>query len=631
MATPVRVRLVPLLWFLFGLFVNTLVLCTSSRLPHGVTVRLPSLTPPAQLDGLKPFASGSFLSTAARPRSASLTFASPEDSGAPYGLLPTVRHRSQSLGSGRQAPSGVWSRNGEAPNLEQPQQQQQAQEEQAQQQKRRRGRLHRLRKALKRLGGTAKEKLRRLWQSIKRGASRAKRAARQAAIHVYKKLPRLRKTRKAPEGAEVIATSGLAGAGLASAAPHLGPGEEIPEEVKTLEEEEVSTPVSPGASTTSTATEETAAPSTPEEPYRSEEAEEWFEARTPEQAEEESEEWHDAVSPEEMERVLVRARESEQMRREEKVQVSEETEELGLTPQCLKYYSRMTIVMKKLCKTWRGHCMFWSLFMKTGNFGTFVDDMQDMAVKTGALILSAELLRGTEDSIKAHLLRMHLVLALAEESIANAVDRTEEYCWFTNPDNLFTKANPEEEKVMLSLTPLNFFAEPLKYLGSLKGLIDTAYGDSTMCVDSVEAEIKARMDLRQILASEKQRLEIAIQELPESAATEDSSLVMKVIRELELLAKREYCSIEQAYLLATQSKNIQAFIDDYRANGASWWRAQWPFKLQSCRPLTKGNAAVPKDVAQNCRNYESSSVPKSQHDVSETLLWMWDAGSCRKG
>ncbi|CDJ58038.1 hypothetical protein EMWEY_00013450 [Eimeria maxima] len=360
-----RLHLMPFLGVLFGLVVNSLVPNASSRQLHGVAARFHSLSPPAQLDHLKPFASGSFLSTAARPRSTSLTFASPEESGASDEPSSKVRHRSQSLGSGRQAPSGVWKSEGGRPNMQQPQ----TQNEQAQQQKRRHSRFQRLRNALKRLGGAAKEKLKRLWQSIKRGASRAKRAARQAVTNLYNRFPRLRKSRKAPEGAEVIASSGLAGAGLASAAPHLGPGEDVPEGVKTLEEEEVSTPPSPDNSTTSTATEETAATPTPEGPYRSKEVEEWFEAPTAEDGTDTSEEWHDAVLP-----------------------GGEDN-------------------------------------ANAGNFNIFLDATQDLVVQTWGSIAAGKQIIQTDKSFDAELLRVTLALALVEDRIAKAMDQTEEYCW----------------------------------------------------------------------------------------------------------------------------------------------------------------------------------------------------------
>ncbi|CDI86200.1 hypothetical protein EPH_0070790 [Eimeria praecox] len=494
-----------------------------------------------------------------RARSASFTFGSSEKVEAPEQQQQEWRHRSLSFEPGRRTTSGVWSRDGETPNLLQPQQQQQqqTQQEQNQTQQRRLGRLARLRGAIQRLGGAAKEKLRRLWRRIQRGASRAKLAARRVAAGLYKRLPKLRKRGGPSEGAEgTAAVSGLAGGGLAGAAA--GPGKEAPEGAEAPEKPDISTPVSRAVSAQSTEAEETAAPPaeaeatapTSEGLEQSLGTEEWHEALTPEQAEEASEEWHDAVTPEELNILLARARTSEKAEEQKALTEpeSEEAEELGLEPQCAKLYRRMTTVMKQLNREWRGHCMFWSLFMKNGNFGTFVDSMQDVAVQTGASIRAAEKLTGTEEGIDAQLLRMTLVLALAEEAVAKAEEQTQENCWFLNPDNLFTRATKKEEQILNSITPVSFFANPLVFTKPLQRLIDVVYADAPKCLESANGEVKSREDLQQVLRSEKQKLGATMKELGHTLSHRQRGDMEQVMEELEKLYKREFCSIEQTHL-----------------------------------------------------------------------------------
>ena len=631
-------RFIPLLLFFFSLLVNRFVLSTSPGGHHGAALPSPALSLSATIGGRQMSPSGSFLSLTPRPRSASLTFGSPGETGNPVPLRPAMRRRSLSLGRERRTASGVWSREGETANLLQPQQQEQQEQRQKDQQPQRRsGRLQRLRRAIGRMGVAAKEKLRRIWQHLRRGASRAKGAARRAAVAVFKRLPRLRRSRGPREAGEGAGVSGVAGAGLAAAAAGVRPEEETPEEAEPLKEEEILTPVSPAVSTTSTSAEESvqteASAPVSEGLEQTEETEEWHEAPTPEQAEEASEEWYDAVTPEEMNAVLERARESEAVGKKEEAEKGKESKEaegLALSPECLKYLPRMSTPIRQLCREWPGHCMFWTLFMKQGNLGYFIDGMQDLAKQTAASIQKAEKLKETENSIEAHLLRMHLTLALGEEAIAKAVDQTGELCWFLDPDNLYKKANFEEEKVLNSLNPVTFFANPLDFTQPLERLIRTAHTDAEKCATSFEVEIKAREDLQQILQSEKQKLEAAVKELGEELTEQQARSVQQAIDELEMLRRRESCSAEQAYLLAGQAKNIRGFITDYLANGRNWWRAQWPFKFQACRPLSKGSPVVPNDVAQSCRKYESSKPPKTSRNVSTVLLWMWEAGSCRK-
>ncbi|CDJ50719.1 hypothetical protein, conserved [Eimeria brunetti] len=651
MVLSLRVRIIPPFWLLFCLLVSTSILSANSRLPDGTAVHLPSLTASSHLGRRIASPSGSFLSMALPLRSASFTLGPRGEAGTPE-ARPQERHRrSLSVGSARRSPSGVWNREGGMPNQLQPKQREDTQQEQNQQRQRRLGRLARLRRALHRMGGAAKEKLQRLWRRIRRGASRAKQAARHAAARVYKGLPRLRRPRIPSERAQEPTASRLAGAGLVGAAAGIRAAKETLEEAKAFEKGKVSPPVSPTISTTGTSAEEATAPPVQAEAAapasegleQAEGTEEWHEA--PEQLQEPSEEWYDAVQPEELGSLLALARESEQQHKKEREPVpekaeeqekkeekkQEEAEELGLSRQCLKFLPRMTTVMKKLNRGWRGHCMFWSLFMRNGNFGTFVDLMQDLAVETGALLTRAEMVKTTDRSADAYILRMTLALALAEDAIAQAEDNVEEHCWFFDLGNLYAKANEAEEAILNSITPVNFFANPLQFTRPLSRLVEVAYEDSYKCLNSIQKEIQTRENLQHILASQKQKLEGIVQELLHSLPSQQAGDMIQVIQELDMLNKREACSIEQLHLTLGQGKNIQGFIADYRVNGSKWWKAQWPFKLHVCRPLTKGSSVVPTEVAQMCRDYQSSRPPKRPNDVSPSLLWMWDAGSCRKG
>ncbi|CDJ34432.1 uncharacterized protein EMH_0020260 [Eimeria mitis] len=619
-------RLIPLLWCLFGLFANNSVLFIHARRTHGAVVPISSLTPSADFGQRAAYVSGSFLSTSPRPRSASFNFGSPEEPQTPEESQPLRRSRSLSLGAERKAPSGVWSREGEMQNQLQPEPAQQQQQEVNQEQKRRLGRMARLRRAIRRAGGAAKERLVRAWQRLRRAAARAKRAVRRAAANVYQRLPRFRRGRRASEGAERAAAAGLAGAGLAAAATGLPRGEEATEGAEAVEKEEAP---APEGTPVSTAAEETAAPPS-EEAGPTEESEEWHEAPTPEEAEAASEEWHDAVGPEELGSLLARARDSEKMREEEIKQEEQEAREHSMNARCYHVIRRMTPTMKRLNEQWSGHCMFWSLFMRNGNFGTFVDLLQELAVQTGDAIQKAEQLKGTEEGLEAQMLRTTLVLALAEDELARLEDETNVNCWFIDPDNLFRKANEEETKVLRNFNPLTFFANPLDFTQPLSRLINVVYEDTLTCIDSAQAERNARQDLQQVLTSEKQKLEAAAKQTSESLSDQQMRDMLQAIEELDLLRRREYCSMEQVHLLSAQARNIRNFIADYMENGKKWWKAQWPFKLQQCRALQKGSSAVPKSVAKSCRDYESSKPPKNPKSVSATLLWMWEAGSCRK-
>ncbi|CDI86203.1 hypothetical protein, conserved [Eimeria praecox] len=548
--------------------VNTFVFCIHSRQPHSGDVPYPPLSPSANLGGRTVSPSGSFLSTMPRLRSASFTFGSPGKVEAPESRQQQKRRHSLSLDPGGRTPSDAWNGDDGTPNLLQPQQQQQTQLQHTQQQSRRSGRLAGLRKALRRMGRATKEKLRRLWRGIRRGASRAKRAMKRAAAAIYKKLPKLRKLRRQSEGAEGgAAASGLVGAGLAGAAAGLGPGEEGPGEenpkgAETPKNPEIATPVSGAVSTASAEAEETAAPpaeaAAPSSAVgeESQEVEEWHEALTPEQVEEASEEWHDAVTPEELDILLARARTSEKVQEKtaETNQVSDKPEDPGISPECVKYYRRMTTVMKQLNREWRGHCMFWSLFMKNGNFGTFVDSMQDVAVQTGASIRAAEKLTGTEEGIDAQLLRMTLVLALAEEAVAKAADQTQENCWFVDSYRWDEKTTRDEMEVLNSLHPVHFFANPLKFTRPLHRLIKSVYADTAKCFSSALGEAHSREDLQQILMSEKQNLEATMKELGHTLSHRQRGGMEQVMEELEKLYKREFCSIEQTHLQLVQAR-----------------------------------------------------------------------------
>ncbi|CDJ50710.1 hypothetical protein EBH_0086120 [Eimeria brunetti] len=592
----------------------------------------------------------SFLSIKHRPRNAPFDLDTPAQAGSSEALLQERRYRSRSSAS-----DGVRSWDGETLNLleRRQQKQHQTQQQRIQQGRRSPGRLARLREALQRMRGSAKNKLHRLWQRIRSGASRAKRAARRAAIAVYKRLPRLRKARRVPEAARGVAATRLAGAGLAGAAVGLGPAKAVLEGTETPEKGEASTPVSPSIPTTSTSAEEAAAPPVKEGTTapaseghgQAEETEEWHEALTPEQVESANEEWHDAVTPEELDQLLARARESEKLQKE-KEPVAEEVEvqkaksdrkrdeavELGLSPQCLKFLPSMPGTVKQLIRDWRGHCMFWTLFLRhKGNLGAHFDDLEILAAQTRDSILRAEGLKGTEHSLEAQILRMTLALALGEEVVAKAADASREFCWFLNPDNLFKKANSREEEVLDNLHPVRFFANPLQYMQPLGRLVEMVYADSFRCLSSIQTEIIAREELQGTFGSEKQKLETTLKQLTQSLSGGQTGDVLQAIGELEMLRNRESCSIEQSHLDAAQAKNIQAFVADYRVNGMNWWRAQWPFKLKACKPLKKGSSVVPQDISEICRAYESSSPPKNGDDVGTILRWLWEAGSCNTG
>ena len=633
----VHLRFLPLSWFVLSFFVNAFVSSTYSRHHHGGAAPLLSLKPSGPGGGrtVSPF--GSFLSMALPSISASFTFNSPGESGSPEPAHQEVRRRSLSLGRERAASSVVWSRDSEIPSLLQSQQEPQRQRKRHQQKQRRLGRLQRLRKAISRMGVATKEKIKRLWRRLQHEASRAKGAARKAAVALFKRLPRFRRLGNPSTRVESEGASGLAGAGLAAAAAGSGPAEEAPKGAKALKNRGIFTPVSPAVSGTNAAVKEPvqaeAAAPVPEGLGQDEGAEEWHDALTPEQAEEANEEWFDAVSPEEMSVLLGRAREAEETRKTEmpvKEQYLVEAEMLGLTPECIKYFPRMSIGMRKLCSDWRGHCMFWSLFLREGNLGSSLDVMEELALQTGASIQKAEQLKGTETSIEAHLLRMTITLALAVEALAKAVDQSGEHCWFTDAGNLFLKANEKEEKILYSIHPASFFSNPLQFTKPLERLIRTVQADAVRCFPSLLTEIQARRDLQQILESEKQKLEAAVKELGEELTEQQSRDMQQAIDELELLRMRESCSTEQVYLLAAQAKNIQQFVADYLANGHNWWKVQWPFKLQACRRLSRGSSVVPSDVAESCRKYESLVISKGPGDAGSLLLWVWEAGPYRK-
>ncbi|CDJ54095.1 hypothetical protein EBH_0079920 [Eimeria brunetti] len=648
-----RILIVPVMWLLFGLLVSVSTVTTNSRRPRGAPVLLPSLTVLPHLGGRAASSFGSFLSTKLPLRRSSFRFGSPGETGAREALPQETQQRPLFVGSRQRTPSGVWSRDDETPNQVQPKKKVDSQQKQNQQQRQQLGRFARLREALQRMRGAAKYKLQRLWQRIRRGASRAKHAARQAAVRVYRRLPRLRKPQGPSGKPQEAAASRLAGAGLVGPAASLGPAEETLEATETPEKGEASTPVSPSIPTTSTSAEEAAAPPVKEGTTapaseghgQAEETEEWHEALTPEQVESANEEWHDAVTPEELDQLLARARESEKLQKE-KEPVAEEVEgqkaetdrrrdeadELGLSPQCLKFLPSMPGTVKQLIRDWRGHCMFWTLFLRhKGNLGARFDDLEILAAQTRDSILRAEGLKGTEHSLEAQILRMTLALALGEEVVAKAADASREFCWFLNPDNLFKKANSREEAVLENLHPVSFFANPLHYMQPLRRLVEMVYADSFRCLSSIQTEIIAREELQGIFGSEKQKLETTLKQLTQSLSGGQTGDVLQAIGELEMLRNRESCSIEQSHLDAAQAKNIQAFVADYRVNGMNWWRAQWPLKLQACRPLNKGSSAVPQDISETCRAYESSSPPKNGSDVGTILRWLWEAGSCNTG
>ncbi|CDJ28570.1 uncharacterized protein EMH_0042060 [Eimeria mitis] len=238
-----RARLIPLLWCLLGSLVNTSVLTIDIRRPHGAVARNPSFIPSAHLGGRPASPPGSVVLTTHRTGSTSSNFGPSEEQKAPELLRQQKFFRSQSYRSQQGTPTGVWSGNGETPSLLQARQQQHPQQEHNREHKRPHGRLARIRMVL----------------SVTRG-------------------------------------------------------DESPDETEALTNEESSTPGSVDVSTTSTSATETAslpeqaespiAPS--EKPDQGQEAEEWHEAPTPEQAGADAEEWYDA--PEAMSRKASTAR-----------------------------------------------------------------------------------------------------------------------------------------------------------------------------------------------------------------------------------------------------------------------------------------------------------------------------------
>lgn len=273
-------------------------------------------------------------------------------------------------------------------------------------------------------------------------------------------------------------------------------------------------------------------------------------------------------------------------------------------------------------------CALWSLFMRVPNL-TRYRTTQELALDVSKQVTAAKKLSPADNSFTATKLRLTLAVARAEDAVARAGKYTDDVCWLTRPEAIMRMLNADEEMVVneASKNYMSFLRSPTTFFDGLMRIMNMAQADVVPCLERAHEEIKARQQLQQTLRTQEDSLRRAMQS--QRLSVQDQQEGNEALRDLRLLASREFCSIEILHLITAHSVSIKAFIADYKAHGKSWWKMQWPIKLAGIMTPSRGSKAVPPQVAKGCKAYESSKPPTNISQVSDFLEWMWEVALLR--
>ncbi|CDJ63894.1 hypothetical protein, conserved [Eimeria necatrix] len=508
--------------------------------------------------------------------------------------------------------SGTWSRAGTNSSSQQAKKQQL------------KGRLQRLRVALGNMKRRARERIRKFWQGIKRGAARVKAGARRAAQAIYRRIPKLRrKGREAAPTAEAIqpaaaASAGLAGLGLAAAAePQGAEGGAAAAEAAGGPSEGETTPsmesISRSLSTKMRELKERQAEPPTRAPSGEESEEEFFEALSPEEYRQRyKSEGAAAAAP----------------AAAAPAAAAPAAAAAAVPEDCPMFLLRLSRNLLWINESLPELCALWSLFMRLPNL-TRYRSTQDLALAVSKQVTAAKQLSPADKSFAATKLRVTAALARAEDAVARAGKYTDDVCWFTRPEAIMRMLNADEEMVLneASKNYMSFLRDPNTFFQGLMRIMNLAQADAVPCLERANEEVKARQQLQHTLRTQEDTLRKAMQS--QRLSVQDQQEGSEALRDLRLLASREFCSLEILHLITAHTVSIKAFIADYKANGRRWWKMQWPIKLAGIMTPSRGSKAVPPAVAKGCKAYESSKPPTNVSEVSDFLEWMWEVALLR--